>query len=110
MKAIKYTFFLTFLLTLFACESKEEILTPGEKIAQQLTSVINEYQINKTNVYTLRYFDGGAYLTQFAIEKNFTLNVSFIIVEETYFNLNKLDRFEVSYDDSIYYLNLYFLQ
>ncbi|MGQ1947494.1 hypothetical protein ACT3CD_10405 [Geofilum sp. OHC36d9] len=88
--------------TLIACEKYDEeaVMTEGEKISKELQSISSERNITTANVHVLTY--PGSYTVHF--NKPFLFSGQFIVVEGDYYNLNKLQSFEIEAQT----FNLYF--
>lgn len=96
------------ILLSFSCK-KEEIYTSAELISKDLTDITNEKSIQHASVYTIEHYNGTPYLTEAAYKKKFSFKGAFIIIDDVYYNLEKLDRFEIIEDDNPSYIALYFL-
>lgn len=85
--------------------SKEKLLSDGEINAQKIQSVINDENINYTRIY--RYDDLNRW-DNVRSSDDFEIDGTFIRVEKTYYNLEKLQKYYFNDYNDGEYLSLYF--
>lgn len=99
---------ISFLFLFWECKKDNEIITPGELTANELVSVTKENNINLVSIYITEYYNGLPYLIQKIDKERFTIEDAFLIVNQQYYNLERLQRFELITNDSVNYAQLYF--
>ncbi|MFA6402907.1 MAG: hypothetical protein WCX31_15000 [Salinivirgaceae bacterium] len=107
MKTLKFIILLAMLSPLFiGCDKfdEEAILTPGEKVGKELTELAQQYNITETDI---TYLNNGNLDTQY-LNKKFTIEKQFIIVEGNYYNLDLLSFFRIQKAIEPYSFELFF--
>lgn len=99
---------MTILLALVSCEKETDILTQGELIAKELSSVTEEHKITLASIYAIEYYDGKPYLFSQVEKEIFSIEGTFIVVNQQYFNLEQLERFKIIENESPNYIKIYF--
>jgi hypothetical protein len=87
----------------------DNVLTDGDKLKKELEEIIDKKDISRASVYLLRtYSQGDVYYYRRHEEEGFQLEDQFIEVDDYYYNLEKLAKYEIRGYGSSGYINLYF--
>jgi len=100
---------LLFLASINACSIGDNDLTVADKYSSELEEVIENNNISRVSVYLLNteYYGDVDYFRKHNQEL-FSLEDPFIRVADTYYNLDKLSRYELIRNSEENYLELYF--
>jgi hypothetical protein len=102
----KGLFILVLILTILSLTncSKEENLTDGEKIANEINKVIQDNKISTAVIYDTEFYAGQSQSVQIAYG-NISVDGDFVIVGDHYFNLIQLDSYYINDGDIIMFFN-----
>ncbi len=94
MKHIKYLAFLIFAITVFnSCTDDFE--TEGEITGKKIQALINDEHISHVEVRVLAFNNGYSYYhTEVSATALYTIEGQFLKTDGTYYNLNKLIKYE----------------
>ncbi len=83
---------ITLVLMLTSCSEDDIVLNAGEIAANEIKTQTGDAQITKVDVY--EYRDATWY--QIESEQVFGISGQFLVVGSSYYNLNNLERFDIS--------------
>ena len=87
----------------------DNVLTDADKLKKELEEIIDKKDISRASVYLLRtHSQGDVYYYRRHEEERFQLEEQFIEVDDYYYNLEKLAKYEIRGYGSSGYINLYF--
>jgi regulator of replication initiation timing len=108
-KSFKILLFLLGTTLMTACSiDADNVVTETDKLKNELEEVIEENDITDVSVFLLKtHSQGDVYYYKRHEKESFTLEEQFIRVDELYYNLEKLAKYEVDgYNPK--YLKMYF--
>lgn len=112
MNTLKFTFFVLLSVVLFSCSENDPVpaKTEGELLGEELKELTQNQSILKATTYMMvSYGTSGVDLWTDEYEEFFRIDGQLIVVDETYYNLNKLVKYEVKrIGEQEKILNLYF--
>ena len=103
MNSLKILAFLMFIsVSLISCKEEIDMKTDGEKLAEQITSEINNRSITAARVYV---WTGTQYGDFGQVEKpNYKISGAFLVINNTeFYNFNRLERFNFSNGTIFFY-------
>lgn len=110
LRPFKFVFLFMTVAFLSGCSIEaDNVLTDADKLKKELEDIINKKEISKASVYLLNtHSQGDVYYSRRHEEKSFQLEDQFIEVEDYYYNLDKLAKYDIRGYGSSGYINLYF--
>ena len=106
---MKKTFALLLILSSFiSCSNQFEYRTDGQVIGEDILTNVNREGVKKATSYLLHYTDGIASYSPDKVHENFIVTDQIIQVGGSYYNLDKLTKYEIRTEVDGKYLILYF--
>jgi len=109
MIRMKTKLLLVFVTTvmLFSC-SKEEMLTDGEIIGQEIKALTDSENVKLASTYMLNYYNSEPSVSSDEYQRPFEISGQIIKVGDTYYNLSKLSKYRIRTYNDIKCINLTF--
>lgn len=104
---------LLFVFFLVSCSqscTKDDFVsqTSGELIAKELQTTVNENNIKLASLYRTMYVNSTPYVVREIVEQEFIIRNGFFIINNQYYNLETLKRFEIVPLENYKIVELYF--
>lgn len=110
LKTLNFIIFIVTIALFSGCSIEaDNILTDADKLKKELEDIIDKKDISKASVYLLKtHSQGDVYYYRRHEKESFQLEDQFIEVDNYFYNLEKLAKYDIRGYGSSGYINLYF--